>query len=467
MKLMLFLVLILFSGWSQQLISQENNTQPPPIITNDSQPCFDCHKEKNPGLVAQWKNSAHYNVKVGCYECHKASKDDVDSFLHSEPETYISIIVSPKDCSNCHEEEVKEFSLSSHSTANDLVVEPIGVLIGEFVFGNNDLKTHGFPDGVSATNVNACWKCHGSKVKLVKNDNQVNLDPATWPNTGIGRINPDGSKGNCSACHSGHEFSVVQARQPESCRACHSGDASLSEYEIYSQSLHGINYSTHKNKMNLDNAEWITGKDYYSAPTCASCHMTAAPGINATHNINTRIKTESDNMKQVCFACHTETVIENFYLQAKSEDALVIRKWMEPTTELYCLSTTLLKEISLLTETVLTTDVNKRQKGYYPFTNPIDYTYLFMSHDASVARVAAFMMSPQYVEDMNKELASYWFGTLVPQIRELITLGLKDPKTKKLSETLEERLNYWLSQPSYGNPKWPDASLTKCPKIDE
>ena len=27
-------------------------------------------------------------------------------------------------------------------------------------------------------------------------------DPATWPNTGIGRINPDGSEGSCTACHS-------------------------------------------------------------------------------------------------------------------------------------------------------------------------------------------------------------------------------------------------------------------------
>ena len=28
------------------------------------------------------------------------------------------------------------------------------------------------------------------------------MDPKTWPNTGIGRINPDGSEGSCSACHS-------------------------------------------------------------------------------------------------------------------------------------------------------------------------------------------------------------------------------------------------------------------------
>jgi len=33
------------------------------------------------------------------------------------------------------------------------------------------------------------------------------FDPATWPNTGIGRVNPDGSAGSCSACHTRHRFS--------------------------------------------------------------------------------------------------------------------------------------------------------------------------------------------------------------------------------------------------------------------
>jgi hypothetical protein len=33
-------------------------------------------------------------------------------------------------------------------------------------------------------------------------------DPATRPNTGIGRITPDGCEGSCAACHARHDFSA-------------------------------------------------------------------------------------------------------------------------------------------------------------------------------------------------------------------------------------------------------------------
>lgn len=67
------------------------------------------------------------------------------------------------------------------------------------------------------------------------------LDPATWPNTGIGRINPDGSLGACSACHQRHEFEMVQARRPEACGKCHLGP-DHPQKEIYEESKHGINF---------------------------------------------------------------------------------------------------------------------------------------------------------------------------------------------------------------------------------
>ena len=38
------------------------------------------------------------------------------------------------------------------------------------------------------------------------------LAASSWPNTGIGRLNLDGSRGSCSACHSRHDFSPRRAR---------------------------------------------------------------------------------------------------------------------------------------------------------------------------------------------------------------------------------------------------------------
>jgi len=118
-----------------------------------------------------------------------------------------------------------------------------------------------------------CAQCHGSEVE-VKGDGT--LDSDTWPNSGIGRINPDGSTGSCSACHGRHEFSKAQAREPTACVRCHSGPESP-DGEIYNSSKHGMLYVVHRDKMNLKSEKWVAGKDYFATPTCVTCHMGASP----------------------------------------------------------------------------------------------------------------------------------------------------------------------------------------------
>ena len=91
------------------------------------------------------------------------------------------------------------------------------------------------------------------------------LDPATWPNTGIGRVNLDGSRGACSACHSRHAFSKAMARQPEVCGKCHLGP-DHPQAEIYDESKHGIAYRTQKAEMRLEAEKWVVGGDYTGGP---------------------------------------------------------------------------------------------------------------------------------------------------------------------------------------------------------
>ena len=86
----------------------------------------------------------------------------------------------------------------------------------------------------------------------------ANLTPTTWPNTGIGRINPDGSKGSCSACHTRHRFSKEQARRPDACGKCHLGP-DHPQIEVYQESKHGILYQAFRDKMNMDKGEWVVG----------------------------------------------------------------------------------------------------------------------------------------------------------------------------------------------------------------
>lgn len=66
-----------------------------------------------------------------------------------------------------------------------------------------------------------CYECHGTEVK-VSGLKKVSSGPLNvtvpnllnWPNQGVGRLNPDGSRGACTACHPRHSFSIDIARKP-------------------------------------------------------------------------------------------------------------------------------------------------------------------------------------------------------------------------------------------------------------
>ena len=148
---------------------------------------------------ASWKLSKHAENGIGCYECHQAAPEDADAIDHYSGKP-IATIVSPKDCGTCHATAMDEFIGSHHAKAGE-ILDSLDNYMGEVI--------EGFPASVSG-----CQQCHGSKVIV---DEEGVLDAKTWPNFGIGRINPDGTSGACSACHTRHEFSVAQARAPENC----------------------------------------------------------------------------------------------------------------------------------------------------------------------------------------------------------------------------------------------------------
>jgi formate-dependent nitrite reductase cytochrome c552 subunit len=246
-----------------------------PAMSEETKACVECHKLENPPIYQQWGNSKHYRANVGCYECHAAAQGEADAFNHEG--YWIATIVSPKDCARCHVQEAEEFAHSHHSKGGR-IIGSLDNHLAEVVEGNRGLVTPAFQNGISSAAVNGCWQCHGSEVKVLPGGK---LDPATWPNTGIGRINPDGSEGSCSACHSRHSFSAYQARHPDNCGKCHMGP-DHPQLEIYYESKHGIAFRSFKDKLNMDSAKWVVGEDYHLAPTCATCHMSATPSRPAT-----------------------------------------------------------------------------------------------------------------------------------------------------------------------------------------
>ena len=428
----------------------------PNEMTDETQECLECHKTDNVSLYQQWGKSKHYGANVGCYECHQAEEGDVDAFEHND--YFISVIVSPKDCARCHENEVDEFANSHHSKAGRIMGSLDNVL-AEVVEGNRGLVTPGFPHGNSAAAVNGCWQCHGSAVKVLEDGK---LDPATWPNTGIGRVNPDGTEGSCSACHQRHEFSVAQARNPENCGKCHMGP-DHPQLEIYNESKHGINFRANIDNMNLESSKWVVGEDYYSAPTCATCHMSATPNQAITHNVGLRIKwnnrppisklshetdkkwelasanihadTRRENMEDVCAACHNENFTDNFFIQYEGLIDLYTEKYAKPGLALYNAAKPMMKK-----------DADGQK---IKFAEPIDFTWFELwHHEGRRARHAASMMAPDYTHwHGTYDLAKNFYTEFVPEIEELIERGEhsedkgQNKAANKLKKLLDDTLN--------------------------
>jgi hypothetical protein len=283
--------------------------------TEDARKCIDCHAVKSKGIVADWSASRHSHVNISCMDCHATGPADPDVSqnhltLHKIP---ISAIVSPKDCSRCHPTEAAQYARSKHANTIELIWKIDPWLLDGM---NNSIERQ-----------TGCYHCHGSIVKV--EGGKFNID--TWPNVGVGRINPDGSKGSCSSCHTRHKFSLSEARKPEACGQCHLGP-DHPQIEIFEESKHSAIYHAEGDGWNWGAAPgaWTPGVDYRT-PSCAVCHMSAVNKIAATHDVTERLawetqapltvrpsdfepwpaktdwQTERRKMEQICLACHSQT----------------------------------------------------------------------------------------------------------------------------------------------------------------
>lgn len=394
-------------------------------ISYATEKCLMCHKESNPALYLQWKDSAHGKNDIGCLDCHGAEESDVDAFKHNG-ET-IATLVTPKDCGQCHEEIEKETSASYHAHA------------GEILASADAYLAHAA--GGEPINIVGCESCHGGKVKIDPNAPNK-LSPKSWPNSGIGRLNPDGSKGACNACHSRHSFSAAQARQPENCGKCHLGP-DHPQKEIYEESKHGIAYYTNRDKMALDSESWVVGVDYYEAPTCATCHMSATKIQPATHDVGKRIswtlrppvskhkdnwEKKRDNMKDVCSSCHQERFVNGHYYQYDALVNLYNEKFAKPAGEIM----KLVKEAGVM-------------ESPASFSNQIEWDYWELwHHEGRRARMGTAMMGPDYAWWHGiYDVAHNFYFKLIPEARhynnEKVNAYIDDLLTK-------DPMHTWMSQ---------------------
>jgi hypothetical protein len=479
------------------------------VIPAASKGCVECHAKGTPGIVSQWEGSGHAAKGVGCIECHQAREGEADAFQHYG--STIATVVTPLDCSACHPKEFDQFEHSHHSQAGNILAS-LDNLLAESAEGNRGpINPHGATPGMMdmpvvngrASAAAGCKQCHGDKVALLTTGGKsVNLDDLkpdahgmptnkallaslqrdekgkplfdsnTWPNTGIGRLNLDGSKGSCSACHSRHDFSPRRARQPENCGKCHLGPDHPQE-EIYNESKHGVAYRDLIADMNLNAApgHWVVGQDYSAAPTCATCHMSGnlQNGGEVTHDPGERISwtnrpavsklldtdanhaivTETDpakraalitdtwgqkrdRMKQACSACHSPDYVNGFYKQYDDLVVLYNEKFGKPGSAIM----DKLHATGLLTKS--------------DFDEDVEWSwYLLWHHQGRRARHGASMMAPDYTHWHGMfEVAEEWYTKFIPGVREVIAKAKAGGKTAEAAEC-EALVNEIMSRPEH------------------
>jgi hypothetical protein len=474
-----FMLSLVFVQWMEVARKKRELGQAPAKIhvPAASKECVDCHAKSSPGIKQQWETSTHAEKGVSCVDCHKAEASDPDAFDHYGAK--IATIVTPKDCSRCHQQVGEEFARSHHAKGGNILAS-LDNFLAETVEGSRVRFSPHKPaaamvkgetvNGMASANT-GCRQCHGSKVALVGKDGKTitveDLKPGkdgkptnqeavnnikrdkegrpelhsdSWPNTGIGRINLDGSLGSCSACHSRHDFSPRRARRPENCGKCHLGP-DHPQKEIYEESKHGAAYRDLKESMNLDAPKWVLGKDYSQAPTCAPCHMSghSRNGGKITHDPGERIswtnrppeslrmdtdkdhkvikiidpaerkaktadtwETKRQRMRDVCTHCHTDPYVTGFYSQYDDFVELYNAKFARPGKQ------------------IMKAMLDNKLRSKTPFDEEIEWTWFYLwHHEGRRARHGASMMAPDYAHWHGMyEVAERFYIEMIPQVRE-------------------------------------------------
>ncbi len=398
------------------------------------------------------------------------------------------------------QKEFEEFTNSHHANAGEILASLDNVLAE---------KAAGMP-GNKADAVNGCWQCHGTIIRFerdpqgqivrVGSEGKPVIDPDTWPNSGMGRLNPDGSKGSCHACHSRHAFEAKLSRSPENCGKCHMGP-DHPQIEIYDESKHGIAFYANRERMALDRrGEWILGRDYSAAPTCATCHIsgyvTPLGEVHGnSHDVGERISWTlrpivSTKLNRIRFSDGkqedwpdtrllpevgasvetTEYVVEHDRLVARPVTRTVARviPWTERREQmkgvcLNCHNATYVDNFYAQYDSLVTLYNQKfaipskaimdelTAEGLLdpksPFGEPLQWTfYELWHHEGRRARHGASMMGPDYTHWHGMyEVAKHFYTKFVPEVIELAERKGRGPEWRaKIGALLARDEHVWL-----------------------
>jgi hydroxylamine dehydrogenase len=203
-----------------------------------AQDCVDCHQKTTPGIVKEWQLSKHAANAISCAACHGSAHTSAADAAKAK-------IPTPETCAMCHSEQVDQFKAGKHAKAWASM---------------SAMPTIHWQPVMHIEGLKGCGGCHKIGLKSTEEIAQ------------IGKQSGGYGMASCDACHTRHQFSVNEARQPQACLTCHMG-IDHPQWEMYSTSKHGERYSLVQMKILPENS---------AAPTCQSCHLPGGTHTNRT-----------------------------------------------------------------------------------------------------------------------------------------------------------------------------------------
>jgi len=370
------LILVVMAIADDQAQGREVRTD---ALAGSKNECVTCHRRTTPGIVEQYGVSTMAAAEVTCENCHVVKADYPGAIEHEG--TYVLNSPTTAMCETCHTAEVRQYYASRHG------IPAYAAMVGLEGLTEDQLAAYNaIPEAAIKPNEqrNALYHLEGPEITRFACEDCHN----------IGAPAPDGSIGQCQKCHLRHEFSIEQARKPQTCNACHIGP-DHPQWEIYQESPHGIAFATMGDDWNWDaEAGTLSVKDFPAA-TCALCHMSGFGATGTTHDLGDRLTwylfqpisvrrpAWEDNkvrMQGVCQECHNSNFITEFYNDA---DVLVgaINAWVEESDRIM----QVLKDNDLVTAE--------------PFDEPIDFIHFELWHHwGRTAKFGAWMQGPDYTQ---------------------------------------------------------------------
>jgi hydroxylamine dehydrogenase len=349
------------------------------VLASSSDTCVNCHQNTTPGIIEQFDRSTMAAAKVACRDCHEVKQGSPGAIEHEG--SYILSHPTPAKCQKCHVAETAQFMQSRHSLpawvafegsktlTPQLMAEYQAVPEGQFS-PTKDTNAIAVLEGQDITQL-ACKTCHS-----------------------VGQPQPDGSVGDCAKCHLTHEFSLAQARKPETCSTCHIGP-DHPQWEIYQESPHGIAYSTGGQTWNWDAAPGTIKVADFPAPTCATCHFSGFGANGTTHDVGDRLtwflfssiserrpvwQDNKVHMQSVCQECHDQNFVNDYYQKADTT-TLAVNTLVQQSNDIMA---------NLNKQNLLTSD---------PYDQSIEFNaFELWHHFGRTAKFGAWMQGADYTQ---------------------------------------------------------------------